>query len=68
MNTYVKDLAERVAASFTGGTAAYFAVTETLDFTDPKVWLAGAVAGAVSVVKGLAAYFAAERGTASLVR
>lgn len=67
MSPYLRDLSERVLASFAGGMAAWMAADTTLDLTDPKVWIAGAAAGGVAVVKGLAAYYAADRGTASLV-
>jgi len=67
VNAYLRDLAERVLASFAGGVAAWLIADTTLDLTDPKVWIAGAAAGGVAAVKGLAAYYAADKGTASLV-
>lgn len=66
MSMYWKDLAERVAASYLGGMVAAMGVTGDIDLTDGKVWIGGALAGAFSVVKGLAAYFT-DRTTASVV-
>ena len=67
MRTYLIDLAERVGASFLGGMVVAMTATGEPDLTDPTVWIGGAVGGAFAAVKGLVAYYAAERGTASLV-
>lgn len=69
MPPYLKDLLERVAASFVGGFLSA-ASLEGLDLvhTDWKAWFAvGAAAGVASVVKGLVARRIGDKGTASLV-
>lgn len=68
MKTYLTDLGERVAASFLGGMVAAMGVTGDVDLTDAKTWLGGALAGAFSALKGLAAYYSGERGTAGLTK
>lgn len=65
---FARDLAERVATTFVAG----FLGAVSLDLTSItalgwEAWLvAGAGAGVVSVVKGLAARFVGSKGSASL--
>jgi hypothetical protein len=69
MTPYLKDLLERVVASFVGGFLSA-ASLEGLDVvhTDWKAWLAvGAAAGVAAVVKGLVARRIGDTGTPSLV-
>lgn len=69
MKPYIRDLAERVVSTFLAG----FAGAVTLDLTGIttlgwKAWLtAAAAAGAVSVIKGLAAKAVGSPLSASLV-
>lgn len=69
MTPYLKDLLERVVSTFLAG----FFGTVSLDLTSItnlgwKAWLvAGAGAGVLSVVKGLAARYVGSQTSASLV-
>lgn len=69
IRAFGKDLLERVVATFVAG----FLGAVSLDWASItnlgwKAWLVtGAVAGGVSVVKGLAAKFIGDKDTASLV-
>lgn len=68
MTPYAKDLLERVSSTFAAGMVAAMVATGDVDLTDPKVWTGGALAGALSVLKGIAARFAHDPDTASLVK
>lgn len=62
-----KDAAERVTASFAGGMVAVVGAVGA-DLTDGRVWLGGALAGAVSVLRMLASRAVGERNSNSLTR
>jgi hypothetical protein len=66
VNTYTKDLLERVAVTFFQGTVGALIVTE---LADKEMWLAavgGGVAAVVSLLKGLAAKRYGNPDSASL--
>lgn len=65
MNTYVRDLIERVVSTFAAGVVGVLGVNG-VDLTDRKVWLVGALAGAFSVLKGLAARGTGDKNSAGL--
>jgi hypothetical protein len=68
MTPFLKDLVERVAATFVGGFLSA-ASLDGLDIvhTDWKAWLAiGVTAGVASVVKGFVARAVGDKSTASL--
>lgn len=67
MHKYLIDAAERVVTTFAAGMVAAIAVTGG-DLTDRKVWLGGATAGALSVLKALAARATGDKDDASLVK
>ena len=69
MSTYLKDLAERVGATFVAGFVAALAADWTgVIQSDWKAWLlTGVIAGVVSVVKGLVAKGVGDPGTASIL-
>lgn len=60
---FLRDAAERVVASFAGGMVAVVGAVG-VDLTDGRVWLGGALAGAVSVLKCLAALRSGNPDTA----
>lgn len=62
-----KDAAERVVASYAGGMVAVVGAAGA-DLTEAKVWIGGALAGAVSVLRLLAARAVGERNSNSLLR
>lgn len=68
MSPYLRDLLERVTASFFGGMVAAMGATGDPDLTDRRVWIGGALAGAFAVAKGLAARLRRDRESASLVQ
>lgn len=61
------DATERVTASFAGGMVAVVGAVG-VDLTDGRVWLGGALAGAVSVLRMLASRTVGERNSNSLMR
>ncbi|MFF3871205.1 hypothetical protein [Streptomyces sp. NPDC001978] len=68
MNLYVRDLLERVAATFLEGFVGGLVITQ---MTDQKMWLAAVgagVAAVASLAKGLAAKKTGRSDSASLVR
>lgn len=66
MKTYLLDAAERVAATFAAGMLAVVGTTGQ-DLTDGSVWIGGALAGALSVLKALAARYTGDKDSASLL-
>jgi hypothetical protein len=64
--TYLKDLSERVVATFFEGFIATFVITQV---TDQHMWLAaigGGVASVLSLFKGLAARAVGDPNSASM--
>jgi hypothetical protein len=66
MKTYLIDAGERVAATFAAGMLAVIGTTGQ-DLTNWAVWQGGALAGALSVVKALAARYTGDKDKASLL-
>lgn len=62
-----KDAAERVTAVFAGGMVAVVG-TAGADLTDGRVWLGGALAGALEVLRAIASRTVGERNSNSLMR
>lgn len=69
VTAYVRDLAERVGSTFVAGFIAAILANWTGAIpSDWKAWLAtGALAGAVSALKGLLARFSGDSSTASVL-
>lgn len=69
MSPYLKDLLERVGATFIAGADAALLANWTGAIpSDWKGWLlTGALAGVASVVKGIVAKYVGDKGTASVV-
>lgn len=66
MSKYLSDAGERVIATFAAGMVAVIGTTGQ-DLTDWAVWQGGALAGALSVLKALAARYTGDRDSASLL-
>lgn len=62
---FIRDAAERVVTSFAAGMVAVVGAVG-VDLTDGRVWLGGALAGAVSVLKCLAARNTGDPDSAGL--
>lgn len=62
-----RDAAERVVAVFAGGMVAVVGVAGA-DLTDGRVWLGGALAGALEVLRAVASRTVGERNSNSLTR
>lgn len=67
-STFARDLLERVLATFLQAFIGGIAVTQPLDGSMWYAALAGAVAAALSLVKGLFARFGETRNSASLAK
>lgn len=63
----LKDALERVVASFAGGMVAVVGAAGA-DLTEAKVWVGGALAGAVAVLRLAASRAVGERNSNSLTR
>jgi hypothetical protein len=66
LSAYVRDLAERVAATFIEGFISTFVITQA---TDKQMWLSavgGGVAAALALLKGLSAKTVGNSDSASL--
>lgn len=61
------DALERLTASFAGGMVAVVGAVG-VDLTDGRVWIGGALAGGVSVLRMLASRTVGERNSNSLTR
>lgn len=61
-----KDAAERVIASYAGGMVAVVGAVGA-DLTEARVWVGGALAGAVSVLRLLASRAVGDRNSNSLM-
>lgn len=67
MTHYTRDVLERAVASFAAGMVAVVGAVG-VDLTDGRVWLGGALAGAVSVLRDLASRAIGDRDSGSLLR